>query len=129
MTNIRLPQTLALLRVETADEDLEEALLSELSDQAINLLDESTSSGGWPDEPLVSVEALARHGKGLRADISVAFKEIIPSSCADLPHREEQKADFVLTLNGNSEIPVINRADTDPTQWDLWDRNSAADGA
>ncbi len=126
--SINLPQTAAAWRAGRTDR-LEAALLHELTEQAPDLLIDCCNAGGWPHDEEVVVADIALQPDRLIARITVHFVEVISSGCKDLPNRENRQLDLVLTIEQQDDFAVISHSDADPDQWDLLDRNSAADGA
>lgn len=64
----------------------------------------------------------------LRSNVTVYFTEVIPSSCKDMPNYEKRESRFRIAIKKGAAIGVLEYSLSDPRQWDLLDRNSAADG-
>ena len=121
---IELPRTASECRAdhdEAVDRCLSEELTSELPDLR--------TDGGWPDDEQIEIVQLRIGKERLEATISVYFIEVIPSACRDLPNSENRQVDLVLTMERGDSFARVNHSHTDPEQWDLLDRNSAADGS
>ena len=108
--------------------DVDWALDDELSGSALQRLESACDSGGWPDDEQIVIENVSVSDDALTADVTVYFTEVIASSCKDMPNRVDREARLVVTLRRGESIGRIEYSDADPSQWDLIDRNSAADG-
>ena len=124
---VHLPKTAAAWE-EGRTEDLEWTLDDDLAGNLSEFLDNSCESGGWPEDDDVVVDRVNVSGSLLTADVTVHFTEVVPSSCKDMPYHQKRDAHFVVTLKLGSSTVLVNYSTADPTQWDLLDRNSAADG-
>lgn len=87
---------------------------------------------GWPEDEQVTISEVAVVDQVLTAMGVLGFTEVIPSSCADLPHKKSQIVPLKVRLDARSgEARVVFGTCTsgDPLDdWDLGDLNSAADG-
>jgi hypothetical protein len=124
---VDLPKTVAAWE-EGRREDIESALDDDLSGQVSDFLDDACQSGGWPEDEQVEVGEIKITRNRLTADVTVYFNEIIPSSCKDISNHEDREARLVITLMRGEANARVERSAADPNQWDLQDRNSAADG-
>lgn len=48
------------------------------------------SNSGWSDEEYLEIRKLHQEDGVLYAVASISFQEVIPSSCADMPHLQER---------------------------------------
>jgi len=106
--------------------DIEDTLATELTEQASSLLE--GYGEGWSDDEEVEILNLEVGEEELEARFAIHFEEVIPSGCRDMPHHREGRVELVLQMRREEDRAVIGDSDSNPSQWDLWDRNSAADG-
>ncbi|HYN81818.1 MAG TPA: hypothetical protein VES88_09985 [Gemmatimonadaceae bacterium] len=107
---------------------LESVLEEELTAQADDLLEDACELGGWPEDEQVEVSDVVLNGNLMNATVTVYFTEVIPSSCKDLSHRERREHRIVIAMRRGDPTGTVAHSASDPNQWDLIDRNSAADG-
>lgn len=124
---VDLPKTAAAWE-EGRHDDIESALDDDLSGHVSDFLDDACESGGWPEDEQVEVGEVQITRKRVTAEVTVYFNETIASGCKDINHQEDREARLVITLNRGESNATVERSASDPSEWDLQDRNSAADG-
>jgi len=127
MDTLKLPKTTVALA--NGDiEDIATTLADELTPQAADLVNEACDSGGAPDDEQIGIDSLKIGDDALIAHVTIYFTELVPSSCEEHPHRERRQHRLVVTLPRGDSTGIVGDSSSDPNQWDLIDRNSAADG-
>lgn len=124
---IDLPKTAAAWE-EGRLAELEEALGHDISPKLFELVEDACRSGGAPDDEQYYIDDIQITADRLTADVTVTFTEQIPSGCSDMPHEVDREHRVVITLDAGESTGVVQASDSEPNQWDLIDRNSAADG-
>lgn len=125
---VDLPLTVAAWEAGELDE-LDRAIEDDLTFHLGDLAEGGCESGGWPDDESVEVNITSSSDSEIRADVTIYFTEVIPSSCKDLPYHENRDSRWEIVVRAGESVGRLEYSQSDTSQWDLSDRNSAADGA
>lgn len=126
--SVMLPLTAAAWEAGKTD-DLERAVEEDLTHQIDDLADDGCQSGGWPEDVMAEADGVTISRSELRVDVTIYFTEVIASGCQDMPHRVRRDIRLRMSLRPGETVGRVEHSISDPAQWDLIDRNSAADGA
>lgn len=121
---IAIPRTLRAWDSSSEDE-LCDILQDELASQAGDLAEPGLQNGGWTEDEHVELESCEVTRQAIVADVSVYFREGIPSACKDMPNFEDRSIRLRLTASRADSEAVLTLSDGG---WDVADYNSASDG-
>lgn len=125
---VDLPLTVAAWEAEELEE-LDRTIEDDLTSRLGDLCEDGCESGGWPEEESAEVHITSISASELRADVTIHFTEVIPSSCRDMPHHEKRDSRWEIVVRAGESFGRLEYSQSDTGQWDLSARNSAADGA
>ncbi len=123
LDSVSLPKTLAAWKAGESKASVSDVLAMELQGEAISILGDVSS-----DDESVETLDLTFDEDRLRARFAIHFVEVIPSGCPDHPQRRDGRVEHVIVMYRDSVDGVFEENQSDPGRWDVWDRNSAADG-
>jgi hypothetical protein len=126
---VDLPLTAAAWEEGSEIDDLERALEEDLEPLLSDLAESACESGGWPEDETVEASVVSVDDGEIRAEVTIYFTEVIASSCKDMPHHEKRDSRRRIVLRAGELVGYAEYSLSDTSQWDLRDRNSAADGA
>ncbi len=121
--SVSLPKTHAAWKAGRDDAEINDVLKTELNREAASILDGYNSDDEEADILNLTVEEDRLHAK-----FAIRFQEVVPSGCSDNPHRKDCRAVFVLQMESDTDQARLGADPSNPDEWDLWDRNSAANG-
>lgn len=124
LDSMSLPMTLAAWKAGRSEAEVSDVLTIELQGEAVSILGDVSS-----DDESVEVLDLTFDEDHLRSRFVIHFVEVIPSGCADHPHRRDGgRAEHVVTMDKDSVDAVFEEDESKLSHPELCDRNSAADG-